>query len=421
MVVKKKQSVSKNVSKELQEKILILTVDRDDDVGNLLGVSGPIIGYENNLKLATDLILTDPEESDANAIFGALKKYNDLKKKYVVEVATLTGHSKENLFFADKNIIDQLQTVLKEYSASGVIFISDGAEDDQVIPIIQNFVPIISKDMVIVKQSKHIESIFYVVKKALKDPVFSRIILGVPAIILLLLFFIGTKYTIQILTLVFGVFFLIKGFNLEPKIEFALKNIISKFSITKISFPFNLAGLFFLIFAIYTGINLYIANISFSLLFRLVYVFRAILLYFVLSVMAFIFGEIIDLFYFKKLYLLGKFLFSLIAVIILSAIVDLSLQLIITEISFEGFIVSIIFSTVLLYLIHIITKAFDVTANVTELFIGLPVISKYGLFLGEVTDIDEKKQMIKYLPRNTKNQKIVSKGHFIYNNGRIVI
>jgi hypothetical protein len=137
--------------------------------------------------------------------------------------------------------------------------------------------------------------------------------------------------------------------------------------------------------------------------------------------MAFIFGEIIDLFYFKKLYLLGKFLFSLIAVIILSAIVDLSLQLIITEISFEGFIVSIIFSTVLLYLIHIITKAFDVTANVTELFIGLPVISKYGLFLGEVTDIDEKKQMIKYLPRNTKNQKIVSKGHFIYNNGRIVI
>lgn len=421
MVAKKKIPTKKTTSKELQEKILVLTVDRDNDVGKLLGVSGPIIGYENNLKLATELILTDPEESDANAIFGALKKYNNLKKKYVVEVATLTGYSKENLFFADKNIIDQLQTVLKEYSASGVVFISDGAEDDQVIPIIQNFVPIISKDVIIVKQSKNIESIFYIVKKALKDPVFSRIILGVPAIILLLIFFIGTKYTIQILTLVFGVFFLIKGFNLEPKIEYALRNIVSKFSINKISFPFNLAGLFFLIFAIYTGINLYVSNISFDLLFRLVYIFRAILLYLVLSISAFILGEIIDLFYFKRLYLFGKSLFSLISVIVFSAILDVSLQLIINEVTFENFVITIIFSTVLLYLVHLITKTFDVTNSVTELFIGLPVISKYGLFLGEVSDVDESKQTIKYQPRNSKNQKVISKTHFMYNNGRIII
>jgi putative membrane protein len=418
-MVKKKQHVRK--IKNTQEKILVLCVDRDNDIGKLLGVSGPIIGYENNLKLATDLILTDPEESDANAIFGALKKYNDLKKKYVVEVVTLTGYSKENLFFSDKNIINQLQAVLKEYSASGVVFISDGAEDDEVIPIIQNYVPIISKEVIIVKQSKHIESIFYTIKKSLKDPVFARIIFGVPAIILLLLFFIGTKYTVQILTLVLGVFFLIKGFDLEPKINYILQKTLSKFSIQKISFPFNLAGLFFLIFAMYTGINLYASNLSFNILFRVIYVFRAILLYFVISACSFIIGEIIDLFYFKELYKLGKSLFSLITVIVFSSIIDISLQLIINEVSFNLFLYSIIISTVVLYLVHLITKTFDVTTTVTELFIGLPVISKYGLFLGEITDVDEKKQTIKYLQRNLKTQKIISKDHFIYNNGRIII
>ncbi len=423
MVLKKKTSKNKGVSPttDLQEKILILTVDRDNDVGKLLGVSGPIVGYENNLKLATDLILADPEESDANAIFASLKKYNVLKKKYVVEVATLTGYSKENLFYADKNIISQLRDVLKEFSASAVVFVSDGSEDDQVIPIIQNFVPIISKDVVIVKQSKNIENTFYIVKKAIKDPVFARIIFGIPAIILLLLFFIGTKYTVQILTLVFGLFFLIKGFNLEPKIELLLKNTVSKFSITKISFPFNLAGLFFLIFTIYMGVNLYFLNISFDLLFRLVYIIRAVLLYLVLSGCSFIIGDIIDLFYFKKLYLLGKALFSLFAIVIFSAIVDVALQLIIYDISFNTFIFSIFTATIFLYLLHLITKTFDVTTNVTVLFVGLPVISKYGLFLGEVLDVDEKKETIKYKPRNAKNTKVISKGHFVYNNGRIVI
>jgi len=148
-LIKKSAENSKEVLVEKHtsvERLLILTVDRDNDIGKLLGVSGPIVGYDNNLKLANDLILKDPEESDANAIFAALKKYNDLKKDYVVEIASLTGHSKENLFFADKNISLQLKSVLEEFPASAFVFVTDGAEDDQVIPILQNFGPIISKE-----------------------------------------------------------------------------------------------------------------------------------------------------------------------------------------------------------------------------------------------------------------------------------
>jgi putative membrane protein len=426
---KKNKSVKNTQSKEIsnlpnidvQEKILILSVDRDDDIGKLIGVSGPIIGYENNLKMATNLILKDPEESDANCVFGALKKYNFLKKDYVVEIATLTGHSKDNLFFADKNILEQLNIVLAKFPASGIVFVTDGSEDDQVIPLIQNYVPIISKEVVIVRQSKHIESMFYTVKKALKDPVFARIVFGVPAFVLLLLFFLGFKYTFQILALVLGVYFLLKGFNLEPKIVKAFTKLISKFSLTKICFAFYLVGFFFLIFGVISGVNLYIQNVAFEYLLRIIYVLRAILGYLVISALVFTIGDVVDLFYLKEVYKLGKHIFIFFAIIVFSALLDFGLQLILNLVTINTFIISVVLFSVLLVLLNKITNIFDVTNQLTELFIGLPVVSRYGMWVGEVISIDQTKNIIKYKTKNSKTIKAVSKNHFVYNEGRIII
>ena len=44
-------------------KILVICVDRDNDIGEMLGVEGPIIGREKNLEVAKNLALKDPEES----------------------------------------------------------------------------------------------------------------------------------------------------------------------------------------------------------------------------------------------------------------------------------------------------------------------------------------------------------------------
>lgn len=405
---------------ENQERILILTVDRDNDIGKLLKVSGPIIGYEKNLKLASDLLLLDPEESDANAIFGALKKYNDLKKDYTVEVATLTGHSKENLFFADKNIAIQLKDVFNEFPASGVVFVSDGAEDDQVIPIVQNFAPIISKETIIVRQERSIENTFYFIKKAIKDPAFSKIIFGIPAIILLLFFFFG-RLAFSIVALVLGLFFLIKGFNLEPKIIKFFNNIFSKLSLTRISFPFYLGGLFLLFFTIFTGVNLFISNPEFLFWFRLIYVIRAILLYLVLSLAAFVIGDIIDLFYSKEAYKLGRSIFMLFSIFVFSAILDLALQLIINQVEFNVFFITVVISTIFLILLNRITSIFDITSDITDLLIGLPVVSRYGVWIGQVVSVDSNKNVISYVSRNGKMIKVISKKHFIIDNGRVII
>ena len=432
MAVKKKKknsineiSVTASNLKEMnttenQERILILNVDRDNDIGKLLKVSGPIIGYEKNLKLASDLLLLAPEESDANAIFGALKKYNDLKKDYNVEVATLTGHSKENLFFADKNIAIQLKDVFNEFPAGGVVFVSDGAEDDQVIPIVQNFAPIISKDTIIVRQEKSIENTFYFIKKALKDPAFSKIIFGVPAIFLLLFFFFG-RFAINIVALVLGIFFLIKGFNLEPKIIKFFNNLLNKLSLTRISFPFYLGGLFLLFFTVFTGINLFISNPEFLFWFRLIYVLRAVLLYLVLSFVAFVVGDIIDLFYSKEVYKLGRSIFLLISIFVFSAIIDLALQLIINLVEFNVFFITLVVSTIFLFLLNRITSIFDITSDITDLLIGLPVVSRYGVWIGQVVSVDSNKNVISYVSRNGKMIKVISKKHFVIDNGRVII
>ncbi len=405
---------------QAQEHLLILTVDRDNDIGKKLDISGPIVGYDNNLKLANDLILKDPEESDANAIFATLKKYTELKKDYVVEVATLTGHSKENLFFADKNIALQIKQVLEDFPASAFILITDGAEDDQIVPIIQNFGPIISKEVVVVRQSQAIESLYYTVKKAINDPSFSRIIFGVPAIILLLFFFFKL-YAFQIIALVLGIYFLIRGFNLEKKIVNFFTNTVSRFSISRISFPFYVASMFFVMYTIVTGTNLFLANINFILWQRIIFVLRAVLLYILFAIVSFIVGNIIDLFYSRALYKIGKLIFALIATFVFVGIFDISLQFVLGNLKFQTFIYMILFSALFLFILHKITSVFDITKDITELLVGLPVVSKYGVWLGEVIAIDKEKHTISYKNRTGKVITVISKKHFIIQDGQVII
>ncbi|MEM2954983.1 MAG: DUF373 family protein, partial [Candidatus Nanoarchaeia archaeon] len=65
-----------------KERLIVLCVDRDNDIGYKTGIEGPIIGKEKALEVATKLSLKDPEESDSNAIFGAIKIFEEVSEKY---------------------------------------------------------------------------------------------------------------------------------------------------------------------------------------------------------------------------------------------------------------------------------------------------------------------------------------------------
>ena len=75
---------------------------------------------------------------------------------------------------------------LENFPADGIILVTDGAEDDQTIPILQSRAPIISKETVIIKQAKEMESAYYSLKEALGDPDIARIVFLIPGIVILL-------------------------------------------------------------------------------------------------------------------------------------------------------------------------------------------------------------------------------------------
>ena len=63
-----------------KERILVLSVDRDDDVGKKAGIKGPVFGREAVLKAASALGLADPSDSDSNAMFEAVRLHDSMKK-----------------------------------------------------------------------------------------------------------------------------------------------------------------------------------------------------------------------------------------------------------------------------------------------------------------------------------------------------
>ncbi len=214
---------------------LILCVDRDDDLGRKAGIRGPVIGRNENLEAATSLALADPEDSDANAIFAAVSLYDRLKKEGKdVEVATLTGHEDVGMR-SDEIIAKQLKKVIEEVKPDNAIFVSDGSEDEYILPIITSKVPIIHMRKVIVRQSKNIESTYYIIMKALKDKKMTKRILIPIALIFLayalsaiLVAIIRASYpgwdlmtpgtmALTIITLTLGLYFLDRVYDIRGK------------------------------------------------------------------------------------------------------------------------------------------------------------------------------------------------------------
>ena len=127
-----------------KDKVLVLCVDRDDDLGQKAKVKGPVVGREEILKAAGKLALADPQDSDSNSMFQAVKVFDEMDKQYLAKPAVLTGHKNVGMQ-SDKELSDQLDKVLKKFSADYVVLVTDGAEDENVLPIIQSRVPILCR------------------------------------------------------------------------------------------------------------------------------------------------------------------------------------------------------------------------------------------------------------------------------------
>ncbi len=202
-----------------KSKTIVICVDRDNDIGEKAGLDTPIIGKEASLSAATKLALADSEDSDVNAIFYAISVYDRLVEEDVEAEIVLVAGDKKVGVTSDRKIGKELDEVLSKLGPDTAILVSDGAEDESIIPIIQSRVKIDSVRRVIVKQSEHLESTFYVIKRLFEDPKFSRTFLPPIGILLFLLaisLLFGMTGQVMGLILAFlGIYMLLKGLGRE--------------------------------------------------------------------------------------------------------------------------------------------------------------------------------------------------------------
>ena len=150
-------------------KVLILSVDRDDDFGKKAGLNSPFIGREENANAVMALGLKDAEDSDVNTVMAALSMYDEmLRKGEDVEIATICGDVKVG-YESDLVLTTQLENVLELVKPDRVILVSDGAEDEFIYPMVFSRVKVDSVRRVWVKQAPTVEGTYYIITKMMAD------------------------------------------------------------------------------------------------------------------------------------------------------------------------------------------------------------------------------------------------------------
>ena len=170
--------------------LLVLCVDLDDDLGRKTGFSTPVVGREPVEEAAVALATADPEDSDLNVIFQGLHVYDDLAARgESVEVAVVTGNELGEVS-ANREVGDEVDEVLASLATGEdvtALVVTDGAQDESVLPVIRSRVPIDGVRRVVVRQAQNLESMYYTIKQVLADPETRGTIL-IPLGILLLIY-----------------------------------------------------------------------------------------------------------------------------------------------------------------------------------------------------------------------------------------
>lgn len=211
--------------------LLVLCVDLDDDLGRKTGKRTPVIGREDVEEAAVALATADPEDSDLNVMFQGLHVYDELvaEETEEVEVAVVTGVEGSDVK-ANRTVGEEVDTVLASLQTGEnvrAIVITDGAQDESVLPVIRSRVPIDGVRRVVVRQAQNLESIYYTMKQVLADPETRGTVL-VPLGILLLIypFVIVASYfnvpgaqVLGVISALLGLYTLFRGLGLEENVD----------------------------------------------------------------------------------------------------------------------------------------------------------------------------------------------------------
>ncbi len=226
---------------------LIICIDRDNDLGEKAGVVSPIIGRAANIEAAVKLASSDPEDSDLNTIFGGINVYDKLTAGQTdVEIVSIAGDKKVGIV-SDKKISEQLDGILAQLKPQRAILVSDGAEDESVLPIIQSRIKVDAVHRIIVKQHENLESTYYIIKKAFNDPKISHTFFVPIGLVFLIyaisLYFDRPGVAVMAITAAIGVYMLFRGTGLDDVVDDFRNTMTKSLHGGKITFVMYLAAI----------------------------------------------------------------------------------------------------------------------------------------------------------------------------------
>ena len=262
---------------------LVLCVDRDDDIGYKGKVESPVLGRPACLRAAYALALADPEDSDLNAIFQAIKIFDELSAAgESVEIALVAGDH-EHMLEGDRKIGTSIDDIVRETGVDNCIIVTDGAEDEFVIPIVQSRIPVSSIRRVIVSQMPNLEGTYYLLKKFMNDPKVARLVL-VPLGLLMLLwpiaYLLGQSELAPVIVVgAIGVYLLYRGLGVDDLFRGFATALKTSLTRGRFSFVTYIAGILLVIIGIILGlmnILIYYTDVG-ILLYVLIFVYGAVL------------------------------------------------------------------------------------------------------------------------------------------------
>jgi putative membrane protein len=253
---------------------LVVCVDRDDDLGRKAGVAGPVVGRQNVIDAALKLATADPEDADTNAMFAAVHLLDELREAGdEAEVVVLTGSGKVGVV-SDRKVANQFDEVLGAQRAESAFLVSDGAEDEYLFPIISSRIKVDGVRRVFIRQAASLESTYYTVLRALKDPKLRQKTVLPIAMVSLILALAAAGGVIQWgfigLAIFLGVYLIFWTFDIDEALIDSLRSASSDFRQGAVAFGFGLFAIALVGVGFLTGYNVYLANLSVNPLERLV-------------------------------------------------------------------------------------------------------------------------------------------------------
>jgi Predicted membrane protein len=212
--------------------LVVLCIDLDDDLGRKTSIETPVVGRQQVEAAAVTLATADPEDSDVNVLFQGLAEYDRLQRDTAVTdsvaVAAITGTAGRDVA-ANRAIgaeLDEVLARLAPTTTSQAILITDGAQDESMVPIVRSRMPIDGVRRVVVRQAEDLESIYYTIKQVIGDPEtrgtvlvpLGMLLLLYPLLTIATLFDIRGSVVLGVISAVIGLYTLSRGLGLQERL-----------------------------------------------------------------------------------------------------------------------------------------------------------------------------------------------------------